>query len=48
MEYISGQTSNKHGDDLVFMVVDRFSKITILTTYKKSIIAKSTTKLFFE
>jgi hypothetical protein len=48
MDYMSGLPSTKHGNDCVFMVIDRFSKMTILTPYKKSIIAKATTKLFFE
>jgi hypothetical protein len=48
MEYMSNLPSTKQGNDYVFVVVDRFSKMAILVTYKKSIIAEATTKLFFE
>jgi hypothetical protein len=48
MDYMSGLPSTKKDNDCVFVVVDRFSKIGILTAYKKSIIEKATTKLFFE
>ena len=32
MDYMQGIPSTKHGNDCVFMVVDRFSKMSILTT----------------
>ena len=48
MDYMSGLPSTKLGNDCVFMVMDRFSKMAILTTYKKSITAEATAKLFFE
>ena len=48
MDYMSGLLTTKHGDDCIFVVVDRFSKMAILTSYKKTIIAKATAKLFFE
>jgi hypothetical protein len=48
MDYMSGLTSTKRGNDCVFVVVDRFSKMAILVTCKKSITAEATTKLFFE
>jgi hypothetical protein len=48
MDYMSGLPSTKRGNDCVFMVVDRFSKMVILVAYKKSITAEVTTKLFFE
>jgi hypothetical protein len=48
MEYMSGLPSTKRGNDCVFVVVDRFSKMVILVSYKKSIKAEATAKLFFE
>eukprot|EP00253_Pinus_taeda_P005915 PITA_05915 len=43
-----GLPSTKHGNDCVFVVIDRFSKMAIMTTCKKSITAEATAKLFFE
>ena len=48
MEYISGLPSTKRGNDCVFLVVDRFSKMVILVACKKNITAEATPKLFFE
>jgi hypothetical protein len=48
MDYMSGLPSTKWGNDYVFVVVDRFSKMTILVAYKKNITAKAIAKLFFE
>jgi hypothetical protein len=48
MDYISGLPSTKRGNDYVFVVVDRFSKMVIMVAYKKRIIIKATAKLFFE
>ena len=48
MDYMSGLPSTKLGNDCVFVVVDRFSKMAILTACKKSIIVEATAKLFFE
>jgi hypothetical protein len=48
MEYMSGLLSTKRGNDCVFVVVDHFSKIEILVTYKKSIIVEVVVKIFFE
>ena len=48
MDYISGLPSTKQGNDCVFVVVDIFSKMAILVSCKKNIIANTTTKLFFE
>jgi hypothetical protein len=45
---MSGLPSPKQGNDFLFVVVDQFSKMAILTAYKKNIIAKYTSKLFFE
>ena len=48
MDYMSILPSTKHGNHCVFMVVNRFSKMEVLTPCKKTIIAKTTTILFFE
>jgi hypothetical protein len=47
MDYIFSFHSTKHGNDYVFMVVDRFSKMKILVTWKNNITAEATAKLFF-
>jgi hypothetical protein len=48
MDYMSGPPSTKRGNDYVFVVVDRFSKMAIMTACKKSLTAKATSKLFLE
>ena len=48
MDYMSGLPSIKHGNDCAFVVVDRFSKMAILTICKKNIMVEAATKLFFE
>jgi hypothetical protein len=48
MDYMSSLPSTKHDDDCVFVVVDRFSKMDILTTCKKNITTTYTAKHFFE
>jgi hypothetical protein len=48
MYYMSGLPSTKWGNECIFVVVDLFSKMEIMTTCKKSIIAKATAKIFFE
>jgi hypothetical protein len=48
MDYMSGLLTTKRGIDYVFMVIDRFSKIALLSPYKKSITTEATAKLFFE
>jgi hypothetical protein len=48
MDYMSGLPSTKQGNHCVFVVVDRFSKMAILTCYKKNITSVDTAKLFFE
>ena len=40
--------STKWGNGSVFVVVDRFSKMAILATYKKIITTEATAKIFFE
>jgi hypothetical protein len=48
MDYMSSIPSTKQGNDCVFVVVDRFSKMMILVACKKSITVEATAKLFFE
>jgi hypothetical protein len=48
MDYLSGLPSTKHGNDCVFVVIDRFSKMSIMMACKKNITAEATAKLFFE
>jgi hypothetical protein len=48
MDYMSGLPSTKRGNDCVFVVVDRFSKMVIMAACKKSITIEATAKLFFE
>jgi hypothetical protein len=48
MDYMLGLPSTKWGNDCVFVVVDRFSKMVILAACKKSITTEATAKIFFE
>jgi hypothetical protein len=48
VDYMSGLPSTKRGNDCVFVVVDHFSKMTIIAVYKKNITVEATTKIFFE
>jgi hypothetical protein len=48
MDYMSGLPSTKRGNDYVFVVFDRFSKMAILAACKKNITSEATAKLFFE
>ena len=43
-----GLPSTKHGNDCVFVVIDRFSKMAIMAACKKNITAEATAKIFFE
>ena len=47
MDYMLGLPTTKHGNYCIFVVVDRFSKMAILTACKKSITIEATAKLFF-
>ena len=40
MDYMPGLPSTKHGNDYVFVVVNRFYRMDIMTTCKKSIITR--------
>jgi hypothetical protein len=48
MDYMSGLPSTKQGNDCVFVIIDRFSKMAILTGCKKNIAAADIAKIFFE
>jgi hypothetical protein len=48
MDYMSSLSSTKRGNDCVFLVVDRFSKMTIMAACEKSITTEATAKIFFE
>jgi hypothetical protein len=41
-------SSTKHENDCVFVVIDWFSKMAILTACKKNVTVADTAKLFFE
>jgi IS30 family transposase len=43
-----GLSFTKHDNDCVFVVVDQFSKMTIIAACKKNITSADTAKLFFE
>jgi hypothetical protein len=48
MDYMFFLSSTKQGNACVFMVVDQFSKMAILTACKKSIKVTDSASLFFE
>ena len=48
MDYTLGLPSTKHGNDCVFVIVERFLKMAIMVHYKKNITTEATAKLFFE
>jgi hypothetical protein len=48
MDYMSGLMSTKQDNDCVFVVVDQFLKMAILTACKKNITMADTAKIFFE
>jgi len=48
MDYMLGLPSTKHGNDCVFVVIERFLKMAIMAACKKNIAEEATTKLFFE
>ena len=48
MDFMSGIPSSRRGNDCIYVVVDRFSKMAIMVTCKKMISVEDTTKLLFE
>jgi hypothetical protein len=48
MDYMFGLPSTKQGNDCVFVVVDRFSKMAILTACKENTTTIDTPKIFIE
>jgi hypothetical protein len=48
MDYMSGFPSTKQGNNCVFVFVDRFLKMAILTACKKNVTVTDTAKIFFE
>jgi hypothetical protein len=48
IDYMSGLSSTKHRSDWMFVVVDRFLKMAILTAYKKNVVVADTAKILFE
>jgi hypothetical protein len=48
MDYMLGLPSTKKGNDYVFVVVDQFSKMVILTACKNNITVEATANLFFK
>jgi hypothetical protein len=48
IDYMYGLSSTKMGNDCVFLVVDQFFKLAILTTYKKNTTMADTAKLLFK
>jgi hypothetical protein len=48
MDYMSGLSSTRWGNECLFVVVDCFSKMSILATCKKIIMTEDTAKIFFE
>ncbi|CAL2244419.1 unnamed protein product [Prunus armeniaca] len=48
MDFLGGLPTTKSGNDYLFMVVDRFSKMVILIPCKKTVIGEGAAKLFFQ
>jgi hypothetical protein len=48
MDYMSSLSSTKHENDYMFVVIDQFSNMDILTACKKTITIANTAKLFFK
>jgi hypothetical protein len=48
MDYMSRLSSTKKGNDCIFVVIDWFSKMAILTACKKNITSIDTFNIFFE
>jgi hypothetical protein len=48
MDYMFGLSSTKHGNGCVFVVIDRFLKMAILTACKKNFTVAYIANIFFE
>jgi len=48
MDYMSFLPSTEHGNDCMFMVINKFFKMAILAVCKKSITSEEISKIFFE
>jgi len=48
MDYMLDLPYAKHGNNYVFGVVDKFSKMAIMASCKKSITIEAIAKLFYE
>ena len=48
MDYMLVLPFTKHGNDYVFLVVNQFSNMAILISYKLSIIVGAATKVLFK
>ena len=48
MDYMLGLPFTKHGNDFVFVVVEKFSKMAIMVACKKNITVEAIAKTFFE
>ena len=48
MEYLMGYPTTKHKHGAIVVVVDRFSKMSILIPCKKTTTTQQTAKLFFK
>ena len=48
MDFVGGLPMSRKGHDYLYVVVDRFRKMCILMSCKKTITAEKTTNLFFQ
>ena len=48
MDFVGGLPMSRKGHDYLYVVVDRFSKMCILTPCTKQVTAEQTAKLFFQ
>ena len=48
MDFVGGLPKSRKGHDYLYVVVDRFSKMCILTPFNKQVTAEQTANLFFQ
>jgi len=48
MDYMSGLPSTEHGNDYIFVVVDKFSKMVVMVACNNNIKVEAIVELFFE